>query len=185
MARDSDNALVLSDAFVYYAPLATAFPTDLTTPLTDDWLDTGWLTDTGLTEATNTNATKKYTVNGAQIRSVKSSNDRSFTFECYETNANVSALTRPGSSVSTTSGITTTHVQPFVGTELWSWVIEKHYGDTITSRILIAEGEATLSDAIADLYTDITTFKFNLDCFPDSDNDYYVELSNDPAVAVS
>lgn len=185
MARDSDNALVLSDAFAYYAPVGTDLPTDVTTPLTDDWLDTGWLTDTGLGESKNTSATKKYAVNGALMRSVKASDERNFTFEGYETNANVLALTRPGSSVSTTSGLTTTHVQPFVGTQLYAWVLEYHYGDTLTVRKCVPEGEATVSDAIQDAYTDITTYKFNLDCYPDGSNDYYVELSNIPAVEVS
>lgn len=184
MARDSDNALILSDGSVFVADQGATPPTDVSADWGVAWEDTGWNTDTGFGEAKNSDTTKKYAINGSVIKIVKSSDERTFTFECYESNATVLGLTRPGSAPATVGGVTTTEVKAFVGSNIKAFGLEYVYGD-IVRRVVIPSGEATLTDTIQEAYTDLTIYKFSVDCYPDSDGTLYINMTNNPAEAVS
>lgn len=105
MARNSDNAAALVDSFVFVAPKGSTLPADVTSPLDVAFLDLGWLTDAGLGETPSNNTNKRRGVNGTVIKTIKTDDDTSFTFECYERNAVTMGLLRPGSTP-VTSGAT-------------------------------------------------------------------------------
>lgn len=180
--RDSDNALVLSDGFVLVAAEGTTGPTDLTTAWPAGFKSLGWCTDTGFGEAKSGDTTKKYGINGSVIKIVKASDERTFTFECYETNAIVLGLVNPGSTSVTVAGVTTTAVKPNVAAIVKTFGLEFRYGG-ITRRVAIGKGQPTLTDTIASQYTDLTVYKFSVDCLEDASGNLYTNITNNPAEA--
>lgn len=182
--RDTDNILTLSDGFVLVADEATAGPTDLTTAWPAGYKSLGMSTDTGFGEAKAGNVTKKYGINGSVIKIVKASDERTFTFECTETNAIVMGLINPGSTPVTATGVTTTPVKPNVAAVTNAFGLEFRYGDIIR-RVVVLKGQPTLTGEIKSLYTDITIYQFSVDCLLDASGNLYTNITNNPAEAVT
>lgn len=289
MARDSDNAQALVDSFVYVAPKGTALPIIPTaTPaagLDPAFKDTGWLTDTGLGEVFATNTNVRRAINGTVIKTIRTTADTSFTFECYERNAITIGLIRPGSapltagdtaevqtititgaptggtfkstvqgigsitpvynittaalatalsalvgfavtvtgtpgssyvvtfapqegniaqmtvdgsgltggttptaSVATgtpgTSGVTTTPVKAYLGSDERSFVLKEDFG--VWQRVVaVPRGEAFVTANVQDKPGDLAVVQFRIDCYPDSSGVKYIDITNNPAEAVS
>lgn len=184
MARDSDNANALVDSFVHVAPVGSTLPVDVTAALDPAFLDAGWLSDAGLGETFDTNTTAKRGINGAIVKTVKGSDDKSFTFECYERNAVTMGLIRPGSTPSTTTGLTTTNVKAYLGTDERAWVLEADFG-TYTRRIGVSRGQAFVTGTVTDKPGDLAVLQFRLDTYPASDGTTYIDLTDNPAEAVA
>lgn len=182
--RDTDNILELSDGFVLVADEGTAGPADLTTAWGVGWASVGMCSDTGFGEAKSGDATKKYGVNGSVVKIVKASDERTFTFECYETNAAVLGLVNPGSTPVTTTGVTTTPVKPNVSAVTKAFGLEFRYGG-ITRRVIVGKGQATLTDTIQSQYTDLTIYKFSVDCLIDASGNLYTNITNNPGEVVT
>lgn len=183
-ARDTDNILELSDGFVLVADEGTAGPADLTTAWAAGWESLGMLTDNGLGEAKSGDTTKKYGINGSVVKIVKASDERTFTFECYEDNAIVFGLMNPGSTPVTATGVTTTAVKPNVSAVTKAFGIEYRYGG-ITRRVIIKKGQATLTGTVESKYTDLPVKQFSVDCLIDDDGNLYTNITNNPGEAVT
>lgn len=183
MARDSDNANALVDGIVSCAPVGSTMPTDLTTDLDAAFDDIGWLTDAGIGETPSTSTTPKRGINGAIVKTVKADDDRSFTFECYEKNAITMGLMRPGSTPSTSGGVTTTHVKAYLGSDERAWVLEEDFG-VYTRRVAVPRGQAFLTGTVTDKPGDLAVMQFRLDTYPSSDGTTYIDITNNPAEAV-
>lgn len=180
MARTAANALVLSDGFVSVGPVGTTAPTTPTATLNVAFKDVGWLGAQGFSESRNVQSTDVIAVNGALLRRVRSNDIRTFTFEAYERNTVVMGLTRPGSTLSTTSGINTTPVKAYTGTDMRAFVLTQAFG-TINRRIVIPTGEATFTGTLTDASTGLSVVQFEVVCYPASDGTLYIDINDNAA----
>jgi hypothetical protein len=183
--RDSDNALVLKNGFVLVADEGTAGPSDLTTAWPAGFDSLGWCDDSGFGEAKSGDVTKKYAIDGSVLKIVKGSDERTFTFTCSETNAVVLGLVNPGSTPVTATGVTTTAVKPNVTPVTKAFGLEFVYAGGITRRVVVGKGVPTLTDTITSQYTDVTSYKFSVDCLVDASGNLYTNISNNPAEVVA
>lgn len=187
--RDSDNALVLTDGFVNVAPVGTTAPTNTTTALNASFKDVGWLGEDGIGETRSNNSTTVYGINGAIIRVVRSNDGRTFTFQALERNAIVNGLTRPGSTPTTTGGVTTTPVKAYTGTDLRAWVLEEHFaagdGTAIIRRVAIPRGEAAVTGTITDNHTGLSVVNFEITPYVDANGVLYVDITDNAAEAAA
>lgn len=183
MVRNSDNANALVDGIVSVADVGSTLPTNVTSPLDAAFADTGWLTDAGIGETPSTDSTPKRGINGAIVKTVRGSDDRSFTFECYERNAVTMGLMRPGSTPATVSGVTTTHVKSYLGSDERAWVLEQDMG-VYTRRMIVPRGQAFLTGAVTDKPGDLAVLQFRIDAYPASDGTTYIDITDNPAEAV-
>jgi hypothetical protein len=89
MAADSTNVDVAVTGAVSYAPVATTPPTDAETPLAVAFLDTGYISDDGVSEAIDTSTSNLVAWQGsAVVRTVVTESSISVTFTMIETNEN-------------------------------------------------------------------------------------------------
>lgn len=185
MAKVITNARAYSDGGVWVTAVGVTnptFPADPTAPYGVGFTELGWLSDNGLTEAHSVQTTQKFAWQGsALIRTIKSQDLRTFKFQCYEENAPVLGLTRPGSVKTTTTGITTTQVKPFTGQDRRGWGIDFIDG-SVHRRVLIGVGEAELTADLVDVATDLKVYEFTVTCYPDTNGNTYVEISDNPAL---
>jgi len=184
MARDSDNAQALVDSIVYVGDKGSTLPTDTTTAVDAAFSDVGWLTDAGLGESGSTNTNVKRGVNGSPIKTIKTDDDSSFTFECYERNAVTMGLIRPGSTPTTATGVTTTNVKSNLASNEKAFVLHYDFG-AWKRRVAIARGEAFLTGTIQDKPGDLAVLQFRIDCYPASDGTKYIDITDNAAEAVA
>lgn len=182
--RDASNAVPLVDAFVYFAPVGSTLPVDVTAALDVAFKDVGWLTDTGVGEGVSTGTNVRRGINGSQLKVIRTDDDKSFTFEAYEDNVNVLELTRPGTTAATVTGLTTANVLSYVGQNVKAFVIEYDYG-TYKRRRVIPTGEAFLTGTVTAKPGDIAVKQFTLNCYPATDGEAYIDITDNPAEAVA
>lgn len=148
--------------------------------------EAGWLSSDGITESHGMDSTP---VNawqgGSQIKILKNNETRAFKFQCLEENAVVLGLLRPGSTVSTTGGVTTTRVKSATGSNRLPFVIDLVASASVKKRLCIDAGE--VSEFADIVYTDsaLTVYEFTVAVYVQSDGGYYTEYSTAPGVAVS
>lgn len=106
MSRNTNLIRAFNDSRVYYAPLGTALPTDLTTdPVTLGFKEVGMLSDAGTTESHSYGQeTQVWGANGSLVAILRSQEARSWGFTALETNPNINALLYPGATPTTVGG---------------------------------------------------------------------------------
>lgn len=187
MAKDVDNARLYGDinSGVWVADLATTAPTNPTAAPGTGWTELGWMGEDGITETRDVSSdTKRAWQGGVTIRTVRSSDSRRFQFVCLETNAITAGLVRPGSTVTTTTGITKTSVKAFTGTDERAWIIDVRDGKGINTRKVVPRGEVVEIGDVTYNGTDLTMFELTVECYPDNSGVLYEEYTDDPALAV-
>lgn len=145
---------------VYIAPTGTALPKDATTALAAAYKCVGYISEDGITNATDTDTTEVVDMGGVKVINEISSYGETFQFAMLETNENSLALRYGTDNVTNTSGaLTVTHAMP--EGEHFVVVIEiKLTGDKV-KRIVIADatvsefGDTTYSSGDAIMY-DVT-----------------------------
>lgn len=186
MGKNTDNVRVWGDitSAVYVGDKGATAPTGATDAPGAAYTELGWMSDDGLTETRDVKSDQKRAwQGGALVRTVRSGDSRKFKFVCWETNAATVGLTRPGSSVTTTTGVTHTRVKAFVGSDVRSWVIDQVDG-SIHNRKLVPTGEVIEIGDIKGSNGEIVAYEMTVECYPDSDGTLYEEYTDDPAVAV-
>lgn len=187
MAKDAANVRVWGDvdSAVYVGDKGTTAPTSPTTAPGTGWTELGWLGDDGLTETRDVSADQKRAwQGGALVRTVRSSDSRTFKFIAWETNATTIALTRPGSTPTTTTGVTHTAVKAYTGSDVRAWVIDQRDG-SINNRKIVPTGEVTEIGDIVGKNGEIVAYEYTVECYPDSTGTLYEEYTDDPALAIS
>lgn len=186
MAKDTANVRVYGDidSAVFVGPFGTTAPTTPTAAPGVGFVEVGWISDDGLTETREIDSDQKRAWQGAAIvRTVRTSDTRRFKFVAWETNKTVMGLMRPGSTPTTSTGVTTTPVKAYTGQDIRAWVIDQRDGN-INVRKIIPSGEVVEAGDIVSQNGEIVAYEMTIECYPDSNGVLYTELSDDPAVAV-
>lgn len=86
MANTAANVRVGVTGGVYFAPIATALPTDSDTALAGGYIDVGYISDDGVTQSIGTDITDVTAwQNGDVVRKVQTSHDLTYAFTMIET----------------------------------------------------------------------------------------------------
>jgi hypothetical protein len=93
VALDPDNVRVALTGAVYSAPLNTSRPANAVQSWPTGWVDLGWLSDDGITEAYNDDSNEiKAWQGGTTVRRVISGSEATLEFTCIETKPDVVEL---------------------------------------------------------------------------------------------
>jgi hypothetical protein len=174
------NTSLWTGADVFYAPLGTTGPTDVTTEWTTGWLALGLLDgDDGIVEKRDATTAESYAWGGIMFRRTVSKQARSFTFTALEDNDNVWLLANPGSTTASVTGIRTrVSLVPVAGNK-FALGLETRDGARIKRRIL-PTCEVDSIDDLTDSETDPTAYKFTIIVYPDADGTLYTTVETDP-----
>jgi hypothetical protein len=117
MAKNGNNAHAYNNPAyaVWTAPLNTAGPTDLTTPV-PNFYEVGLLDDSGITENRSVNDNLVYDMSGALVRDIRNQEQRQFTFSALERNAVTFGLMYSNSALTTAGGTASVQTATISGT---------------------------------------------------------------------
>ena len=161
---------------IYFAPKGTTLPTDATTALDAAFDCLGYVSDSGLTNATGLETTDIKAWGGDTVLSIQTSKDDKFTFTLLEVlNKSVLEFVNGAANVSgdLTTGLTVTVNNADV--EEVAIVINMLLRDNTQKRIVIPDckiseiGDITYSDSEAVGYETTVT------CMPDTSGNYHYE----------
>lgn len=182
MAGDTDNPRVWEGADVYFAPVGTTAPTDVTTAWAAAWIAAGLLGEDGLTETRDEDSTDLYAYGGILVRTTRSKHKRTFTVTLLEDHADLWELLNPGSTAATTTGVTTRTVKVPTSNPM-AFGIEFRDGTT-TKRIVVPKGQIVISGDVSYSDSELAGREATITVYPASDGTLYVEITNDPQAAV-
>lgn len=96
--------------------------------------------------------------------------------------------TTPTATVATgtpgVAGGTLTPVKSYLGSNEKAFVLTEDFG-SFKRKAAIAKGEAFLTGTIQDKPGDLAVMQFRIDCYPDSSGTKFLDMTNNPAEAVS
>ena len=105
MAANAENVLVAVTGAVYVGSTALALPTNSTTAPNVGFLELGYLSEDGFTEATDVDSDEIVAwQNGTVVRRTITSQAKTFEFTLIETRQAVLEFVRPGSTVTGSTG---------------------------------------------------------------------------------
>ena len=180
MTKDLANVRIYgdSDSSVWVADKGTTLPTTLAAPGAG-FEEVGWISEDGVSIAQDADSASFAAWQGGKIvRRRRTSQEDSFTFQALEENAVTMGLLLPGSTVSTTSGVTKYVPADGIVSDERAWVLDFHDGD-VHKRYNIIRGEVTEVGEIAHQNTELTVVEFTVAVYE------YEILSNNPALVVS
>lgn len=180
MAGNAENVSLWRDADVYIAPVGTTAPDDVTDAWAVDWDAVGLLNgDDGFSQNRDEQSSEHYAWGGKLVKSVRSNHKRTFTFVCMEDNETVFALVNPGSSRSTTLGVTTASISIPEYSE-FAVGMEVREGDKIMRRICARASVEEIGE-IKESEKDPTVFEVTVVVYPDSNGVLFTEISGSAA----
>lgn len=182
--KNSDNAHAYGDTSLWVAARGTTAPTDPTSAWGLGWSEAGWLSDDGFKESRDMKAEEKRANGGHLVRVLKTQDSRKFSVQCLEENAVTLGLERPGSTVTTTAGITRTSVKANLARDIRAFGLDMVDG-AVSVRKVIPLGEVTGGGDIVYKDSEITVRQYEITCYPDANKVLYEEYRNDPAAAVA
>lgn len=185
MARDSANALILSDLHVYMADVGSTMPTDTTTALDAAFKEVGWINPDGFSETPQGSVTELKGVTGATLARIKDADGWQFEFTCLESNDTTDSLLYPNATTATATGITTSTVKASTAPPQKAFVIEATYSNGSKRRIGVPLGNATVSGAVSQKYTDFRQFPVQVDALQASDGTLLINITDNAGQAVA
>ncbi|MFE9335273.1 hypothetical protein [Streptomyces sp. NPDC007063] len=187
MSGSIDQVRLWTGADLWVAPLATAIPADLTSPMTSEtaWSAVGLLSEDGASESRDEDSNDFYAWGGRLVRTHRSKHKRTITVTCLSDNPVVFKLVNPGSTVATDSetGVNTRTVK-VPKSEKQSFTLELFDGD-ITRRRHFHTGEVTEVGETALGEGDLQAYELTITVYPDENDVLYVDYDNDAANAVT
>lgn len=179
MAGDPTKVSMWANADVWVAPVGTALPADVNTPMTTvnaAWKAAGLLDgDEGFQQARDDEVTEKFAWGGILVKRKKSKHSRTIRFVALEDNDVTFDLVNPGSESVTASGLTTKTIVVPVAQE-HSFVFELREGDKVTRRI-VERGEVTEVADITEAESEVTVYDCTTTIYPDAEGVLFTELS--------
>lgn len=183
MPGEIENPRIWANADVYTADVGTTAPTDVAAAWGAGWEPLGLLSEDGMTEGREEDSTDLYAWGGVLVRTIRSRHKRTLTVTALESNATVFGLVNPGSTVTTTDGLTTREIR-IPERDPRAFGVELRDGDIVKRRLVprgevVAVGEVTASDSAMEM------FELTINIYPDSDGVLYIELTDDPAAVAA
>lgn len=180
---DVANPRIWLDGDVYYAPVGTSVPTDVSTAFAAAWLALGLLSDEGVSESREDDTEDYFAWGNKKIRTVRSHHSRTFSVTALEDNYKVWALVNPGSPVPVTAtGITTRIVKVPTPNPV---AVAFHVVDgTNIKRILIPRCELSEVGDVTRSEQDIEQRELTFSVYSAADGTLYTEVTNDPQAVV-
>jgi hypothetical protein len=182
MAGDTANPRIWIGADVYVAPLGTTAPTDVTTALPAAFVALGLLSVDSPTLTSDNDETDYFAHGGVYIRTIRSKFKNHVKVVPLEDNKTVWALRNPGSTVSTTTGLTTrVYKTPVPAPQMMVW----HLTDgTVTARRIFTKVDLASVGDMAFTDNDILAPEMTFNVYTDSTGVWGREITNDPAAVV-
>src|SRR5262245_55011186 len=137
---DTANPRIWETSDVFRATVGTTAPTDVATAWHANYKALGLVSeDDGIVESREEDLTDFYAYGGILIRTARSKHKRTFKVTALEDNPYVFGLVNPGSSASTSGGVTTRTIK-VPRSEFWAFGF--HFTDgSITKRLAIPRGQ--------------------------------------------
>lgn len=165
------------DSAVYVGPKGTTLPVDLAAPAAA-LLDLGWLSEDGV-DVTRESSSTDFTAwqGGTIVRSKVSGVKDTIKVVCLEETAIALGLLYPGSTSTTTTGVTRISVPGGSASNEKALVVD-FIDDTITKRYAIPRAEVTGTGTVSHKNSDMTMYEFTFTIYGD-----FEIISNNPALA--
>lgn len=179
MAGDVANPRIWENADVYVAPLGTTAPADTTTALTTAFKALGLLSESdNLVEHRDEDSTDHYAYGNILVRTKRSKHKRTFILTALEDNPTVWGLVNPGSTATSTTGMTT-RVTKVPVSNPQAFLIQVKDGG-VTKRRMVKRGEVTAVDDVTFSDSDMQGYKLTITVYPDSSGVLYTDITDDP-----
>ncbi|WP_229398175.1 phage tail tube protein [Micromonospora okii] len=165
-------------ADVYTAPPNTAGPSDLASAWADPWDVAGLLDGAeGFTEERDGDTSEFYAWGGKLVKVVRSKHKRTITFVAMEDSDVVFALRNPGSTRTTSGGVTTSVIR-VPETRETGIGFETREGVRVKRRI-VKRAVAEVDGEIKESEEAPTLFKIKVTIYPEADGTLYTEIEGD------
>lgn len=176
MAGDTANAALWQNADVYIAAVNTAGPSNVTAAWGTTWSAVGLLDgEAGFVEKREDESNDFYAWGSILVKRTRSKHKRSITFTCLEDNLTTFGLVNPGSTRTTTGGVTTSKVTVPAQSE-FAIGFEARDGVNIKRRAV----KRAMVDSIADVTESegaLTVYEVTVVLYPEADGTIYTEIA--------
>jgi hypothetical protein len=176
MAGDSTNAALWQNADVYIAASGTTGPANVSSAWASAWTAVGLLDgEEGFTETREEDSADFYAWGGVLVKRTKSKHKRTIKFVCLEDNATVFGLVNPGSTRTTTGGLTTASIKVPTNEE-FAIGFEVRDGSK-TKRRAVKRATVESIGEIKESESDVTMYEVTVTLYPDADGTLYTEVT--------
>lgn len=179
MTKALANIRIYGDetSVVSVAALGTTFPIGLAAPAAT-FEDVGWISEDGVA-INRTKDVKKFKAwqGGATVRQKIVGVEDTFKFQCLEETAITLGLYYPGSSSTTTTGVTTIAVPAGAVADERAWLLQFFDGD-IEKRYNIPRGEVGETAVVVHKNSDMTVYEYTVTSLG-----AFTIITNNPAAA--
>jgi hypothetical protein len=154
-------------AAVYAAPLGTALPTSATASLNNAFVDLGWVSEDGVTNAISREVTKHRAWGGEVVKVTQDNYTETLTLTLLESSADVLKVVYGEDNVTENGdAITVEHSRLMLARQ--SFVIDFVDGEK-AGRIVVREGQVTELGDVVYVHRDLTRYEITVDVFkPDN-----------------
>ncbi|BCJ41675.1 hypothetical protein GCM10010168_53270 [Actinoplanes ianthinogenes] len=179
MSGDPTKASQWEGADIYiHDTIGTAGPTDLTTAWGTGWTVVGLLDgEEGATWERDEESSEKYAWGGILVKRTKSKHKRTLKFVALEDNDTVFKLINPGSTRTTTAGVTSSKIKVPKGHE-FALGMELREGDKVVRRT-VKRAEVDTVDEIKESESEVTVYAITVVLYPEADGTLYTEISGE------
>jgi hypothetical protein len=177
MTLDATNVRVALSGAVYSAPLLTAQPTTPSETWPVGWVDLGYISEDGVTEAySDDSEVIKAWQGGATVRTVITSTEATFAFTCLETRKDVWETYHKGSLLTDDGATATMQVRN-------ATAAERMFGfDVIDGtnhvRIVVARGEVSERGEIVYRNNEPVGYELTITAYPNADGVTAIKMSD-------
>lgn len=154
-------------AAVFAAPLGTPVPTSAAAELDDAFVDLGWVSEDGVTNAITRDTTKHYAWGGEVVKTTQDKYTETVKLTLLESSAAVLKVVYGTDSVTVAGGEIAVEHSPLM-LERQVFVIDFVDGDRL-GRIVIREGQVVEVGDVQYVHKDLTRYEITIDTYrPDS-----------------
>jgi hypothetical protein len=150
-------------AAVFAAPLGTPLPTSATASLNAAFVDLGWVSEDGVTNAITRDVTRHKAWGGETVKTTQDNYDETVQFALLESSANVLGVVYGDDNVTESSGSITVEHSSLQLTRQ-SFVVDFIDGDRV-GRIVIKEGLVTQVGDVRYSHRDMTMYDLTVDVY--------------------
>ena len=168
---------------VYAAPVGTALPDDIVTPLNAAFQEVGLISEEALTESLEvTKELLRAWQRPTGVRTLTTEVNWTWQFACMETSPIVLELYYGGAVSSVDAGVSTTTIPAWPSATEKTWVIEIEDGD-VTTRYVIPKGDVTEREEVNHVHTEGTMYGITVAVLGTDLDEMGYRITDDPEFA--